>query len=123
MTVAKQSDAQLTQLPQGWPHEIVGGDLEVPILDGTLRRYVNLDNAASTPPLAVARDAVHRFSEWYSSVHRGSGFKSQLSTHVLESARAQVAEFVGADPDRHVVVFTKHTTEAINKLARDLAQV
>ncbi len=122
MTVVTAANERTAELPQSWPHEIVGGDLEVPILDGSSRRYVNLDNAASTPPLVVVRDAVHRFAEWYSSVHRGSGFKSQLSTHVLESARAAVAEFVGADPDRHVVVFTKHTTEAINKMARDLAR-
>jgi len=82
---------------------------------------VNLDTAASAPPLLAARDAVHRFADWYSSVHRGTGFKSQLSTHALESARGAVADFVGADPDRHVVVFTKHTTEAINKLARYFA--
>jgi cysteine desulfurase / selenocysteine lyase len=71
--------------------------VRVPTLEGPLRRYVNLDNAASTPPLLVARDAVHGFADWYSSVHRGSGFKSQLSTHVLEAARAAVADFVGAD--------------------------
>jgi selenocysteine lyase/cysteine desulfurase len=123
MTAVAATSERLAQLPQGWPHEIVGGDLEVPLLDGSMRRYVNLDNAASTPPLVVVRDAVHQFAGWYSSVHRGSGFKSQLSTHVLESARASVADFVGADPDRHVVVFTKHTTEAINKIARDLAHV
>jgi selenocysteine lyase/cysteine desulfurase len=93
----------------------------VPTLGGEHKRYVNLDNAASTPPLRVVRDAVHRFADWYSSVHRGSGFKSQLSTHVLESARTAVGDFVDADWERQVVVFTKHTTEAINKMARDLA--
>ena len=120
MSLATDIGDRQAQLPRGWPDEIVGGDLQVPTLDGQLRRYINLDNAASTPPLTVVRDAVHRFAPWYSSVHRGTGFKSQLSTHVLESARAAVAEFVGADPERHVVVFTKHTTEAINKMARDL---
>jgi selenocysteine lyase/cysteine desulfurase len=108
-------------LPSGWPDEVAGTDVRVPTLGGAMRRYVNLDNAASTPPLFAVREAVHRFADWYSSVHRGSGFKSQLSTHVLESARASVAEFVGADADRHVVIFTKHTTEAINRLARYFA--
>jgi cysteine desulfurase / selenocysteine lyase len=122
VVVSTDRGPALTDLPPGWPDEIVGGDVYVPTLAGHLRRSVNLDNAASTPPLKVVREAVHRFAEWYSSVHRGSGFKSQLSTAVLESARTTVADFVGADPDRHVVVFTKHTTEAINKLARDLAR-
>jgi selenocysteine lyase/cysteine desulfurase len=121
MVVAGVRGAGWANLPPGWPHEIVGSDVLVPTLSGEHKRYVNLDNAASTPPLKVVRDAVHRFADWYSSVHRGSGFKSQLSTHVLESARAAVGDFVDADWERHVVVFTKHTTEAINKMARDLA--
>jgi len=121
MIASTEQHPSLGRLPPGWPEEIAGRDIHVPTLDGKLRRYVNLDNAASTPPLIVVRDAVHQFADWYSSVHRGSGFKSQLSTHVLESARSAVADFVGADPDRHVVVFTKHTTEAINKMASDLA--
>jgi len=29
---------------------VMGQDLEVPLLDGRHIRYVNLDNAASTPP-------------------------------------------------------------------------
>jgi selenocysteine lyase/cysteine desulfurase len=56
--------------------------------------------------------------EWYASVHRGTGFKSQLSTHVYEAARQRVLAFVGADPATHVCIFGKNTTEAINKLAR-----
>src|ERR1700737_4336986 len=41
-----------------WPHEVVGTDVQVPLLDGSRRRYVNLDNAASAPPLVAVRDAV-----------------------------------------------------------------
>ena len=55
---------------------------------------------------------------YYSSVHRGTGYKSQLSTHVYEMARETVLEFVGADPETHICIFGKNTTEAINKLAR-----
>jgi cysteine desulfurase / selenocysteine lyase len=92
------------------------------ILDGTLRRYVNLDNAASTPPLVAVRDAVDRFTPWYSSVHRGSGFKSQLSTQAYEAARAAAGAFVSADPDRHTVIFVRNSTEGLNKVARALAR-
>jgi len=104
----------------GWPEEIVGLDERVPLLDGTLRRYVNLDNAASAPPFVAAQDAINRFAPWYASVHRGTGFKSQLSTHVFEAARAAVARFVGTDTESHVVVFVKNTTEALNKLSHVL---
>ena len=63
---------------------------------------------------------MERVLPFYSGVHRGTGYKSRLSTGAYEQARDLVGEFVGADPDRDVVVFTKNTTEAINKLARAL---
>jgi len=97
---------------------VVGADTLVPLLDGTLRRYINLDNAASTPPLRAVQATVDRFLAYYSSVHRGTGFKSQLATHAYEQARALTLAFVGADPATHVCIFGKNTTEAVNKLAR-----
>jgi len=100
--------------------EICGQDRCVPLLDGTLVRYVNLDNAASTPAFRYVNAKVQEFLEWYSSVHRGSGFKSLLSTHVVEDSRRRVADFVGADLNQDVVIFVKNTTEAINKLANRL---
>jgi selenocysteine lyase/cysteine desulfurase len=96
----------------------VGLDSEVPVLDGSCRCYINLDNAASTPPLLAVQQAVNHFFSYYSSVHRGTGFKSQLATHAYEQARQVVLDFVGADPAEHVCIFTKNTTESINKLAR-----
>jgi cysteine desulfurase/selenocysteine lyase len=117
-TLTDRSDH--TALLTGWPHEIIGLDQCVPLFDGTTRRYVNLDNAASAPPFVAAQEAINRFAPWYASVHRGTGFKSQLSTHVFEAARAAVARFVGVNTDSHVVVFVKNTTEALNKLAHVL---
>jgi selenocysteine lyase/cysteine desulfurase len=96
----------------------VGVDSQVPLLDGTVRRYINLDNAASTPSLRLVQEAVNSFLPYYSSVHRGTGFKSQISTHAYEQARNAVLVFVGADPKDHTCIFGKNTTEAINKLAR-----
>jgi selenocysteine lyase/cysteine desulfurase len=90
------------------------------VIDGSLVPYVNLDNAASTPALYSVVEAVHEFLPFYSGVHRGTGYKSRLSTLTFEQARQRVGAFVGADPDRDVVVFTTNTTEAINKLARAL---
>ncbi|HSV69052.1 MAG TPA: aminotransferase class V-fold PLP-dependent enzyme [Methylibium sp.] len=96
---------------------VVGAQQRVPVLDGTLRRYINLDNAASTPALREVKDTVDQFMHWYSSVHRGAGFKSRVATQAYEDARHIVMEFVGADPATHVAIFGKNTTEAINKLA------
>ncbi len=96
----------------------VGLDIEVPVLGGGTRRYVNLDNAASTPAFRRVQRAVNDFLEFYSSVHRGTGFKSQLSTYFYEKARQVVLEFVGAEEETHTCIFGKNTTEALNKLAR-----
>jgi cysteine desulfurase/selenocysteine lyase len=97
--------------------QVVGIETFVPLLNGQLRRYVNLDNAATTPALVAVRDAVDGFLEWYSSVHRGTGFKSRLATYWYEESRRVVLEAVGGDPDRHVVVFVRNTTEGTNLLA------
>lgn len=96
----------------------IGLDAEIPLYDGICRCYINFDNAASTPPLKVVQHAVDGFLTYYSSVHRGTGFKSQLSTHAYEQARQIVLQFFGADPAVYTCLFGKNTTEAINKLAR-----
>lgn len=99
---------------------VVGIDRRVPVLDGSFSRYINLDNAASTPALGEVMDTVNQFMEWYSSVHRGTGFKSRVATQAYEDARAIVGGSVGANPRDHVVIFGKNATEAINKLSHRL---
>jgi selenocysteine lyase/cysteine desulfurase len=111
------SASGVTSGPSGLRDRVVGLDRPVPLLDGTLKPYVNLDNAATTPPLKDVADAVAEFLPFYSSVHRGSGFKSRLSTLVYDQAHEIIARFVGADPDTNTVIFGKNTTEAINKLS------
>lgn len=96
---------------------IAGLEQHVPLLDGRQVPYVNLDNAASTPPLKEVLTALERFIPFYSSVHRGSGFKSRLSTEAYEQAHEIIGRFVGADLAINTVIFGKNTTEAINKLA------
>jgi selenocysteine lyase/cysteine desulfurase len=96
---------------------IVGIDQKVPLLDGTLVPYINLDNSASTPALLDVAEAVERFLPYYSSVHRGTGFKSRLSTVAYDQAHEIIGRFVGADPDTNTCIFGKNSTEALNKLA------
>lgn len=97
--------------------EIVGIDTHVPVLDGSLRPYIFLDNAASTPSFARVVKAVDAFLPWYSGVHRGTGFKSLLATEAFDAAHDLIGRLVGATPGYHAVVFTKNTTECVNKLA------
>lgn len=97
--------------------QIVGVNQSVPLLDKSLVTYVNLDNAASTPAFQRVQDKVNETMTWYSSVHRGSGMKSLVSTHLYDEAREVVLKFVGADPATQCVIFTKNTSESINRMA------
>jgi selenocysteine lyase/cysteine desulfurase len=94
-------------------------DRSLPRLLGGEVPYVNFDYAASTPVMAEVWEAVERFVPWYSSVHRGTGLKSRVSTDAYERAREDVARFVGARRPEDVV-FVRNTTEAINVLAAAL---
>ncbi len=96
----------------------VGLDVQVPVLDGRKVPYINLDNAASTPSFQHVARCVQEFLGFYSSVHRGMGFKSQISTHAYEEARLAAMRFVGANSQDHTCIFGKNATEAINRLSR-----
>jgi selenocysteine lyase/cysteine desulfurase len=97
---------------------LLGDDLAVPCVDGQERRYLLLDAAASTPALPAVAERVAAFLPWYSSVHRGAGWKSQRSTNEYEAARAEAVRFAGRDPDGDdVAILCRNTTEAINHLA------
>ncbi len=97
---------------------IVGLNEKVPIMDGSEVTYVNFDNAASTPTLQPVLDSINRFMPWYSNIHRGTGFKSQISTFWYEQVREIVREFFKVRNEEHTIIFGKNSTEAINKLAR-----
>ncbi|MGD8821731.1 MAG: aminotransferase class V-fold PLP-dependent enzyme [Anaerolineales bacterium] len=100
--------------------KFVGLNVEVPTLSGQNVDYINFDNAASTPPLKSVMEGINNFVELYSSVHRGTGFKSQLSTWAYEESRQETMRFVGANLEQHTCMFGKNTTEAINKLSKRL---
>ncbi|MGL5866550.1 MAG: aminotransferase class V-fold PLP-dependent enzyme [Dermatophilaceae bacterium] len=91
----------------------------VPTVWGTTVEYADLDHAASTPPLERVARAVEVASETYSSVHRGTGWLSRVTSRYYEAAREEVARFVGARKD-DVAVFARNTTDAVNLLARAL---
>ncbi|TME20909.1 MAG: aminotransferase class V-fold PLP-dependent enzyme [Chloroflexi bacterium] len=100
-----------------WREHFAGVDLPVPVYGGATATGINFDNAASTPPLNRVRDMVTTFSDLYSSVHRGTGYKSRLSTEAYEQARELVAKFLGVDETDQVVIFVKGTTDALNRIA------
>jgi cysteine desulfurase/selenocysteine lyase len=88
-----------------------------------LKRKINgsdlvyLDNAATSQKPKAVIDAI---SDYYSNhnanIHRGIHTLSEEATQLYESARKKVADFIGA---RHPeeIIFTKGTTESINRVA------
>jgi selenocysteine lyase/cysteine desulfurase len=101
------------------PPATVSENLGVPTLHRTVVDYANFDHAASTPALASVKAAVDIALRTYSSVHRGNGYASRITSGWYEEARAQVHSFVGARPD-DLVVFTRNSTDSLNLLARSL---
>ncbi len=118
--VPEQQDQAAAPVRQGRTiPAVLGADLEVPVKGGKLVGYANLDYAASAPCLEPVSAAVAAALPAYSSVHRGAGYASQLTTARYEQARHTVRAFAGARPD-DAVIFTRNTTDATNLLARCL---
>ncbi len=104
--------------PAGALVQLVGSGLLVPCLGGVERPAVELDQAASTQAHPAVAERVSDFLPWYSSVHRGAGFRSRRATVAYEEARRAVLTFAGRDPDGDdVAILCRNTTEAINHLA------
>lgn len=97
--------------------EVVGIDVQVPLLSGGTRAYVNFDNASSTPTFKPVAEKVDEFLRYYSNVARGTGFKNQVASWAYEESRKVIGRFIGADPARDAVIVTRNTTESLNRLA------
>jgi cysteine desulfurase len=83
---------------------------------GDFIRYVNLDNAAITTPLAEVKQYVDEMLDAYGNVYRGSGQKSRISTEQYDASREIIRQFIGASSQNYVI-FTQNTTGAINQVA------
>ncbi len=97
--------------------ELVGIDMKVPTMSGTARQYVNLDNASSTPTFRPVVEKVDEFMRYYSNVGRGTGFKSGIASWAYEESRRTIGRFLGTDPQTDTIIFTRNTTESMNRLA------
>ncbi len=101
----------------GYRNLVTGVDSLIPLINGNQVKAINFDNAATTPPFVSVVEEIINFSPNYSSIHRGTGYKSRLSSEIYENARSIVASFVKADPVKDTVIFVNNTTAAINKLS------
>jgi selenocysteine lyase/cysteine desulfurase len=95
---------------------VTGAAVGVPLVDGRSVPYVNLDYAASAPALQSVAEHITAALPLYSSVHRGAGYASHVSTAAYESARRDAVRFVGGRDD-DVLIFTRNTTDSLNLLA------
>jgi len=101
------------------PPRTVSENLGVPTLHRSVVDYANFDHAASTPALESVKAAVDIALRTYSSVHRGNGYASRITSGWYEEARTQVHGFVGAR-EEDLVVFTRNSTDSLNLLGRSL---
>jgi selenocysteine lyase/cysteine desulfurase len=99
--------------------ELVSAGLSYRDEDGSVIEYAHLDHGATTPAFAAVAQEVAAAAVTYSSVHRGAGFASRVTSSRYEQARESVADFVGAREEDQVI-FTRNTTDSFNLLARAL---
>ncbi len=79
-------------------------------------RQARRRGSANALPAVATR--VHDFVPWYSSVHRGAGYKSRTATDAYERARAAIVRFSRrTEAGQDVAIICRNTTEAINHLA------
>ncbi|WP_197994416.1 aminotransferase class V-fold PLP-dependent enzyme [Gimesia maris] len=83
------------------------------------QKYVNLDNAATTPAAQVALNAIAEFQAIYGSIHRGSGFKSLISSNIYDRTIEFIRCFIGAAAE-DAILLAHNTTSAVNRLAHSL---
>jgi len=92
---------------------------DFPILKRVMRsgqQLAYLDSGATSQRPVQALDAERDFlTTSNGAVHRGAHQLMEESTDAYEQGRADIAAFVGAEPDE--LVFTKNATEAINLVA------
>jgi len=92
---------------------------DFPILSQTVRGkpLVYLDSGASAQkPEAVIAAMTEAMRTQYANVHRGLHWMSERTTDAYEGTRDVVARLLNAS-DRHEIVFTRNSTEAINLVA------
>ncbi len=86
------------------------------------KKLVYFDNGATTQkPQAVIDVLVNYYTQDNSNIHRGVHYLSQQATVAYEQARENVQAYINAK-EKHEVIFTKGTTDAINLMAHSFGE-
>lgn len=98
---------------------LMGIDSKVKLLNGESVRNINFDNAATTPPFKEVMDTIINLTEYYGSIGRGAGHKSEISTRMYNDSRNRIMDFFNIkDKDKYTVVYVNNTTDGMNKLSK-----
>lgn len=92
---------------------------DFPILSRTIngKNLVYLDNAATSQKPRQVMDAISNYYNLHNAnVHRGLHTLSEEASAMYDDARTTVAKFIGARYSSEII-FTKGTTESINRIA------
>jgi selenocysteine lyase/cysteine desulfurase len=90
--------------------KLIGYNTIVPTCEGE-RRYINLDNAASTSTFSPVWDSV--FRTWKAS--------PETQKMIVGEVRKICSDFIEAPLTLYDIIFTTNTTESINIVARNLS--
>ena len=90
---------------------IIGHDLEVTTIHGQ-KRYINLDNAASTRTFIPVWDAFRKTL----------GQNNQVKKQIISNVRKLIQDFTGSPAAEYDLIFTSNTTEAISLAAESLSK-
>jgi cysteine desulfurase / selenocysteine lyase len=83
---------------------------------------INFDNAATTPPFKRVMKIILETSEYYGSIARGDGKKSQYCSDLYESSRKYILKYFNAPKDIYTAIFVENTTDGLNKLSNILIE-
>ena len=92
-------------------HTYIGRNILVPTPEGATR-FINLDNAASTPTFTPIWNAVCQ--TWHQ--------KTEVQQEIVHEFKSICSETLGAPLNTYDVIFTSNTTEAINLAAKSLGR-
>lgn len=105
-------------------YEVVKVRRDFPLLDREVHpgtKLVYLDSAATTQKPNIVIEAIDRYyRNTNANIHRGVHTLAEEATAAYETARLDIASFIGARSFREIV-FTRNATESINLVARTWA--
>jgi len=91
---------------------LIGQDIKVPTKAGR-KKFINLDNAASTPS----------FLPIWNTYCQALRQPEEIHQEIIKDVRDICAKFLNAPVEKYDIVFTSNTTEAINIVARSLTKL